>query len=209
MNYDISRAHFQGTAQRLIHSRFPAEDRQRARRNDKIDPAVNAHLEWQSENWHTYFAATPSSSSSPSWSQTLTWWDSQRWENHQQWRDWRPGRMARPRMVGKRINVNADEEDTHTRTRKLLTNRVFCSCAAYSSLPISVQTLLSLQKDFFSSEFRVQVPQQLPCTRRGVYTEHFTRRTARAHFSRACTHFHQCTCIGSRSLSVSQKSSHL
>ena len=36
-----------------------------------------------------------------------------------------------------------------------------------------------------------------------------TRRTACAHFSRACTHFHQCTCIGSRSLSVSQKSSHL
>ena len=87
---DISRAHFQGTAKRLIDIRFPAEDRQSARRNDKLDPARKAHLEWQSENWHTYFVATTSSSSSTSWSQTSTWWDSQRWENHQQWRWWRP-----------------------------------------------------------------------------------------------------------------------
>ena len=28
-HYDISRAHFQGTAQRLVHIKLPAEDRQK------------------------------------------------------------------------------------------------------------------------------------------------------------------------------------
>ena len=62
----------------------------RARRDDKVDLAVKGHLKWLSENWQTYFAETPSSSTSTSWSQTSTWWNSQRWEDHHQWREWRP-----------------------------------------------------------------------------------------------------------------------
>ena len=40
-HYDISRAHFQGTAQRLIHLRLPAEDRQK-NGEDKVGTLVRS-----------------------------------------------------------------------------------------------------------------------------------------------------------------------
>ena len=69
-----------------------------------------------------------------------------------------------------------------------MTNRVFCSCAAYSNLTVSVQALLSLQLDIFSSKFRVQVvATSMPAT--GECTQNTPPdATACAHFSRACTH---------------------
>ena len=44
-HYDISRAHFQGTAQRLIHIRLPAEDRQKYD-GDKVGTQDASHI-WQ------------------------------------------------------------------------------------------------------------------------------------------------------------------
>ena len=44
--YDISRAHFQGTAQRLIYIRLPAEDRQRCY-EDKVGRWIESMYEHQ------------------------------------------------------------------------------------------------------------------------------------------------------------------
>ena len=79
-------------------------------------------------------------------------------------------RLARSKMVGKRLKANADGEEAGTRIRKLIRTRsFFCSYADRSSLMFHLQFFLLLQS--FASE-------------------HLTRRTACAHFSRARMHLH-------------------
>ena len=52
-------------------------------------------------------------------------------------------RVARPEM-GKRMNANNDEEDTRTRTRELMTNRVFFEVVQLVQVSLSAYRLPDL-----------------------------------------------------------------
>ena len=132
---------------------------------------------------------------------------SQRWEDHQQRQEWRPEDWQDQRCW--------EREQTPTMTKRTLVLAPGnCDEPCFFDVVQLVQVSLLacrplLSPSTFSSEFRVQVVATAMHATVSVHRTPPQTHSMRTFFHVQCTHFHQCTCIGSRSLSVSQKSSHL